>query len=180
VPIGSGRLAWVTGGSSGIGAAVASRLAGEGAEVVVLDIQEPASGAVRWQRLDLADRDEVTGQIPRLAAANAWPDIVVLCAGQTANAPIDGYPLEYWDRLLAVNLTGALLVVRDTLPRMCERRYGRIVAISSGTAMRPGAGTAGYAASKAGLIALMKVAAIEGALAGVTANTVAPGITDTP
>lgn len=173
------RVAWVTGGSSGIGAAIVHQLQTAGHSVLDFDVQPPHEG-VPWQELDVLDRIAVPTILSQCAEATGWPEILVLCAGVTGNAPLDHYPLEVWDRIQGVNLTGALLFLREVFPKMQERSYGRIVGISSGTALRPGFGTAAYASSKAGLIALMKVAALEGAKVGITANAVAPGITDTP
>jgi NAD(P)-dependent dehydrogenase (short-subunit alcohol dehydrogenase family) len=180
VAIATKHVAWVTGGASGIGAAVVSQLAEEGSTVGVLDLQSPEPGVV-WQAVDVGDPDSVDAAVEDLRRHIGWPDQLVLCAGIAGEGhSVSDYPLEVWSRVLAVNLTGALVILRRTFPEMCQRGFGRIVTVSSGTAVRPGAGTAGYAASKAGLIALTKVVALEGAPHGVTANVVAPGITDTP
>lgn len=176
----TGKVAWVTGGSSGIGAACVTRLTGLGATVGVLDLHPP-TGDVPWQHCDLGDGASVERGAASLAASVGAADILVASAGIASEGHlIADLPTETWERIIDVNLTGTFRLIRLTLPTMTQRRWGRIVTIASGTAVRVYPGSAGYAASKAGLVALTKVAASEGAGHGVTANVVAPGLTDTP
>ncbi len=175
-PVGP-HTAWVVGGASGIGAAVVARFRSEGVETTVLDRQSTTASDVF---IELSDREGVGAILRALAERTGWPDRLVITAGVASWMPLADLDLDVWDQALAVNLTGAALVLHTVLPAMVEQGSGRVVLLASGTAVRPGVGTAAYAASKAGLIALGKVAALEAAPHGPTVNVVAPGITDTP
>jgi NAD(P)-dependent dehydrogenase (short-subunit alcohol dehydrogenase family) len=158
--------ALVTGGARGIGAAIASRLRADGMEVVTLDRDEGCD-----LRVDLA-RDEV----PPL-------DDVDVCVSNAAItdtvAPAHRMTAEQWERDLAVNLSGAFRAVQACLPGMRERRYGRIVVISSGAARGGLPGQVAYAASKAGLLGMVKTVAAENVGRGITANAILPGMVAT-
>jgi 2-hydroxycyclohexanecarboxyl-CoA dehydrogenase len=180
------RTAWVTGGASGIGRATVARLADEGAHVGVLDMDEAGAVevAARYDgggvRCDVADPRSVDAAVGVLVERVGVPDILVNAAGISMSAPVAVHDEASWERVMAVNLTGAFHVTRAVLGGMIERGYGRIVNVASGTAVRVSPGAAAYAASKAGLIALTKAVALEGAAHSVTANAVAPGLVDTP
>ncbi|AKS33727.1 SDR family NAD(P)-dependent oxidoreductase [Mycolicibacterium goodii] len=174
-----GKVAWVTGGSSGIGRATVSLLQRRGAAVGVLDLFEPAAD-IPWQACDLSDRGSVSAATDNLATMTGPADVLVCSAGINASHPVVDHPDELWQRVLGVNLSGTFHAIRACLPTMLERRWGRIVTLSSGGAVRVLADRAAYAASKAGIIALTKSVAQEGAKHGVTANVIAPGLTDTP
>jgi NAD(P)-dependent dehydrogenase (short-subunit alcohol dehydrogenase family) len=158
--------ALVTGAARGIGAAIASRLRADGMEVVTLDRDEGCD-----VRVDLA-RDEV----PPL-------DDVDVCVSNAAItdtvAPAHRMTAEQWERDLAVNLSGAFRAVQACLPGMRERRYGRIVVISSGAARGGLPGQVAYAASKAGLLGMVKTVAAENVGRGITANAILPGMVAT-
>ena len=158
--------ALVTGGARGIGAAIASRLRADGMEVVTLDRDEGCD-----LRVDLA-RDEV----PSL-------DDVDVCVSNAAItdtvAPAHRMTAEQWERDLAVNLSGAFRAVQACLSGMRERRYGRIVVISSGAARGGLPGQVAYAASKAGLLGMVKTVAAENVGRGITANAILPGMVAT-
>ncbi|HXP54871.1 MAG TPA: SDR family NAD(P)-dependent oxidoreductase [Streptosporangiaceae bacterium] len=177
----SGRIAWVTGGASGIGAAVCGALMAAGAEVGILDLpgtSAPDSAHIAY--CDLSDEATVHRATQELTSRLGQPDIVINNAGISLVGSVPSLSSADWDKVLRVNLYGAFFVTKRALPGMLERKWGRVVSVSSGTAIRVQAGRAAYAASKAGLIAFTKVVAAEGAPHGVTANVVAPGITDTP
>jgi 2-hydroxycyclohexanecarboxyl-CoA dehydrogenase len=180
------RTAWVTGGASGIGLATVARLAGEGARVGVLDVDEAGAMEVairydgRGVACDVSDVQSVDAAVSTLLERGGEPDILVNAAGISMSAPVAAHDEASWERVLAVNLTGAFHVTRAVLGGLIERGYGRIVNVASGTAVRVSPGAAAYAASKAGLIAFTKAVAVEGAAHGVTANAVAPGLVDTP
>ena len=160
-----GRRALVTGAARGIGAAIAERLRGDGLEVLTAD-REPGC--------DL--RFDVAAEIPDLGAV----DVCVSNAAITDTvAPAHRMTETQWERDLAVNLSGAFRVIAACLPGMRERRYGRIVAISSGAARMGLPGQAAYAASKAGLLGLVKTVAAENVRRGITANSVLPGLVAT-
>ncbi len=160
--------ALVTGAARGIGAAIVARLREDGVEVVTLDLA-PGSDL----QLDVA-RDELP------EAEFAAFDVVVANAGIVDTiAPAHKMTSEQWQRDIDVNLTGAFRTIQACLPGMRERRRGRIVAISSGAATGGLAGQVAYAASKAGLLGMVKTLAIEGARRGITANAVLPGMVAT-
>lgn len=158
--------ALVTGAARGIGAAIAARLREDGFDVVTLD-REPGCD----HRLDLR-----TDELPAL-------DDIDACVSNAAItdtiAPAHRMTLEQWQRDVDVNLTGAFRVVQGCLGGMRERRYGRIVVISSGAARAGLPGQVAYSASKAGLLGLVRTVAAENAGRGITANAVLPGMVAT-
>jgi NAD(P)-dependent dehydrogenase (short-subunit alcohol dehydrogenase family) len=168
-PDGTPRRALVTGANGGLGRAIVARLADDGYAVVTLDVAGPADLVV-----DLA-RDRVPAE--RLGDI----DVCVSNAGIVDTlSPAHRMSPEKWQRDLDVNLTGAFRVVQACLPGMRERRYGRIVAISSAAAVVGARGQVAYAASKAGLIGMAKTIASENVALGITANCVLPGTIATP
>jgi NAD(P)-dependent dehydrogenase (short-subunit alcohol dehydrogenase family) len=181
-----GHVAWVTGAASGIGLATALRLAKAGAQVGLLDLDAAGVSDAAAQcggigvECDTADASSVSHAASALENDLGSPSILVNAAGISMSAPVAEHDDDTWHRVLDVNLTGAFHVTRAVLGEMIDRGYGRIVNVASGTAVRVSAGAAAYAASKAGLIAFTKAVAVEGAVAGVTANAVAPGLVDTP
>jgi NAD(P)-dependent dehydrogenase (short-subunit alcohol dehydrogenase family) len=128
---------------------------------------------------DVSIGSDVRSAVERTRAEIGSPAILVNNAGISRGGRVSDISEDDWDLTLAVNLRGTFLFCKYVVPMMVEARYGRIVNISSGTAVRVGPGTSPYAASKAGIIALTKSIAGEVATRGVTANVVAPGITDT-
>ena len=178
----AGRRAFVTGGASGIGAAVAARLVADGAEVIIGDLNlEAAEGhakdiGAQAVHLDVADPESAL-----TAVGGAAPlDILVNCAGITDIGWFSDFTPERWRRLIAVNLEGVFACTEAALPAMQQAGYGRIVNIAS-EAGRMGAKTqAVYAATKGGVIAFTMSIARENARYGITANAIAPGPIDTP
>ena len=178
-----GRVALVTGGASGIGAAIAARLAFDGAEVAIGDIDLDAAkahadaiGAVAVH-LDVTDPDSARG-----AVAETGPfDVLVNNAGvdQPGVFFSDVTP-EQWRRLLAVNLEGVFACTQAALPAMQAARYGRIINMSSEAGRMGGKANAVYAAAKGAIIAFTKSIAQENARYGITVNAVAPGPIETP
>jgi 3-oxoacyl-[acyl-carrier protein] reductase len=185
-----GQGAIVTGAASGIGRAIARRLADGGASIAVVDrdlagaeataaaIQE-AGGEALAIEADVSRAADVKAAVEAAVRLFGSPAILVNDAGIARMGRIDRLSEEDWDLSMAVNLRSCYLFARETIPLMVDRRYGRIISISSGTAIRVGPGTGAYAASKAGIIALTKAIAGEVARMGITANVVAPGVTDT-
>jgi 2-hydroxycyclohexanecarboxyl-CoA dehydrogenase len=178
----AGRRAFVTGGASGIGAAVATRLVADGADVIIGDLNLEAADAhaknigAHAVQLDVADPESA-----RTAIEDAGPfDILVNCAGITDVGWFGDFTPERWRRLIAVNLEGVFACTQAALPAMQQANYGRIVNIAS-EAGRMGATTqAVYAATKAGVIAFTMSIARENARYAITANAIAPGPVDTP
>jgi len=185
-----GKVALVTGAGSGIGEAVAVRLAVEGAAVAVLDISE-AGAATTAERIvseggtaaaiacDVTSEASVTGAVAAAVDAVGPPSVVCNIAGIGGFFRTTEMPLERWERILAVNLTGPFLVCRATLPYLLEGG-GAIVNVASNTALMGQAYSAAYCASKAGVLMFSKALAAEYLGRGVRVNVVAPGGTDTP
>jgi 2-hydroxycyclohexanecarboxyl-CoA dehydrogenase len=177
-----GRKALVTGGASGIGAAIAARLAAEGAEVWVGDIDvegaEKVAGEVAGHaiELDVTDLDAAG----RAVAAAGTLDILINNAGTDEFGFFTHTTPEQWQKVLAINLVGVLNCTHAALPGMQEAGYGRIVSISSEAGRVGSKGSAVYSAAKGGVIAFMKAIARENARYGIIANSIAPGPIETP
>jgi 3-oxoacyl-[acyl-carrier protein] reductase len=173
----SGRRAIVTGGAHGIGAAIADRLAGLGAAVVVLDLdpQTRHDGIV----LDLADPEALVPAAADAIGRLGGVDVLVNCAGVSSVEPLRTLGLERYHRTLAVNLHAGVLLMREVSGPMSSARYGRIVNISSVHARVSEPGAMAYDVSKAGLEAATRCAALDLAPAGVLVNAVAPGFVRT-
>jgi len=172
----------ITGGGSGIGAAVAKRLLADGLRVTLmgrsperLQAQQAALGDVAIQVCDVSNEDSVTDAF----AAVGDVDILVNNAGQVETAPLARTSLELWQRLLNVNLTGSFLCSRAVLPGMLARKDGRIVNVASTAALKGYAYVAAYCAAKHGVLGLTRALALEVAAKGVTVNAVCPGYTET-
>ena len=184
------RTVVVTGGGGGIGGATCRRFAAEGAKVAVLDLDAAAAervaaairdsgGSARAFRCDITDRAEVDAAIAGTEAALGPVDVLVNNAGWDVFRPFAKTEPEQWERLIAINLTGALHMHHAVLPGMVARKAGRIVNIASDAARVGSSGEAVYAACKGGLVAFSKTIAREHARHGITCNVVCPGPTDT-
>jgi len=175
----AGRRAAVTGGASGIGAAIAWHLAGLGAEVTVLDRDEEAAAKVAadvggdHRAVDLADSEAVE-------SLGLVADVLVNCAGLQHVAPIEDFDPERFALIHRVMLHAPFLLTRQVLPGMYAGGWGRIVHVSSVHGHRASSFKSAYVSAKHGLEGLSKVIALEGAEKGVTSNTVCPGYVRTP
>jgi 3-oxoacyl-[acyl-carrier protein] reductase len=164
----------VTGGSRGIGRAVALGLAAGGAEVHVFDREEgPPAEGLRFHRVDIADAASVSAAVAALPRPAL---LLVNNAGITRDRSLLKMSDEEWRSVIDVNLGGAFHLLRALAPGMVAAGYGRVVNLASINGMRGKFGQANYAASKGGLIALTKTAARELGPKGVTVNAVAPGM----
>jgi 2-hydroxycyclohexanecarboxyl-CoA dehydrogenase len=178
-----GRKALVTGGAGGIGAATVRRLAAEGAEVWVGDLDSERAAAVATEvdgqpvELDVTDPGSARAAVE---AAGGNLDILINNAGVDEFGFFSQTTPEQWQRVLAVNLVGVLACTHAALPGMQAAGYGRIVSTSSEAGRVGSKGSAVYSAAKGGVIAFMKVIARENARFGITANSVAPGPIETP
>ncbi|WP_227355066.1 SDR family NAD(P)-dependent oxidoreductase [Haladaptatus salinisoli] len=183
-----GRTALVTGGGGRIGSVDCETLAAEGAEVVVLDVDADAAqsvvddieddgGAAVAVECDLTDRAEVSATVEGIRDEFGGIDVLVNNAGMVdAQAKLEDYDDDIWDRDMEINLTGTYNVTKEVFPAMCEREWGRIVTMSSMAGWQGGYGQSSYAATKAALIGFGKTLALEGAQHGVTSNVIAPSI----
>ena len=182
-----GKIALVTGGSRGIGLAVAELLAREGARVAIcarnIDRAKTAAAELKDRGLDVeafqadvGDRDSVSNLADTLLSAYSRIDILVNNAGITADALLVRMRDEDWYRVIQTNLTGVFYCTKVIAKHMLKQRWGRIINISSVVGLIGNAGQANYAASKAGIIGFTKSIARELASRGITANVVAPGI----
>ena len=179
-----GRVAWVTGGASGIGAATVEALHRAGARVVSLDrahgaVSEATQTVVRVD-LDITDAAAVARVTAQLGERGLAPDILVNNAGITRDGVVWKLREEDWDDVLDVNLTAAFRMTRAALTHMRARRGGVIVNVASINGIRGKFGQSNYAASKGGLIAFTKAVAREVGRDGIRVNAVAPGLVDTP
>ncbi len=185
-----GRIAVVTGGGRGIGAAAARRLAAAGAAVVVSarsasEIEavaeeiRAAGGRATPVPCDVSDAVQVGALAERTGAELGPADILVHAAGIASAAPIRSLELEEWRRVLEVNATGSFLCTRAFLPSMAERGWGRLVYVASVAGLTGARYTAAYAASKHAVLGLARCAAAEVAGRGVTVNALCPGYVST-
>jgi 3-oxoacyl-[acyl-carrier protein] reductase len=187
-----GQVAIITGGAQGIGLGIATVLCSEGADVVIADVDEKAAVTAASRLYDagaraLAVHADVTAEtdVHNLAAETLRHfgriDILAANAGIYPHIPLSGLKVGDWNRVMAINVTGAVLAIQACTPAMTERGYGRIVLTSSITGSVVGQpGYTHYGASKAAMLGLMRSAALELAPAGITVNAVLPGNIRTP
>jgi 2-hydroxycyclohexanecarboxyl-CoA dehydrogenase len=185
-----GKTVVVTGGGGGIGGATCRRFAKEGARVAVFDLNveaaEKVAGGIRADggqasafQCDITDRATVNAAVTATETQLGPIDVLVNNAGWDVFKPFTKTEPAQWDKLIAINLTGALHMHHAVLPGMAARKAGRIVNIASDAARVGSSGEAVYAACKGGLVAFSKTIAREHARHGVTVNVVCPGPTDT-
>ena len=185
-----GRTVIVTGGGGGIGGATCRRFVREGARLAVFDLDLDAAervaasirsdgGAAEAFRCDITDRSNVDASMAAVESRLGPVDVLVNNAGWDIFRPFTKTEPVQWDRLIAINLVGALHMHHAVLPGMVARKAGRIVNISSDAARVGSSGEAVYAACKGGLVAFSKTIAREHARHGITVNIVCPGPTDT-
>jgi 2-hydroxycyclohexanecarboxyl-CoA dehydrogenase len=186
------RVAIVTGAGSGIGRAIATRLAGEGLGVAVLDLNQEAAEAVAGELsergldavacggVDVSDRGQVDAAVERVRSEVGPPLVLVNNAGITGFKKVLDITDEKWDRMMEVNLNGPFYCTQAVLPDMIEAGWGRIVNISSSSAQSGQQYMVHYVTSKAGLIGMTKSLALELGPLGITVNTIPPGFIDTP
>ncbi|HST54454.1 MAG TPA: glucose 1-dehydrogenase [Solirubrobacteraceae bacterium] len=181
-----GRVALITGGASGIGAATARRLAAEGARVAIGDINEDGARELAGEldgfacKLDVTDTGSVRAAVGAVGEALGEIDVLVNNAGTDLFSFFVNTDEGLWDFVMAVNLRGVLAVTHAVLPGMQQRRAGAIVNVASEAGRVGSQGSAVYSASKAGVIGFTKAIAREAARYHVRCNAVAPGPIETP
>jgi len=182
-----GKHVLVTGGGSGVGAAIARALSNAGAAVTVsgrrrgpledIAAQLPASFAVE---ADVTDEASVEAMYRAAQAAYGPVDIVVANAGTAESAPFVTTERDLWERMIAVNLTGVYLTWRHGLNQMADRGWGRLISVASTAGLKGYGYVAAYCAAKHGVVGLTRAVAVETAKSGITANALCPGFTETP
>ena len=185
----SGKVALVTGASRGIGRAIATRLAEQGATVVaaaradharqVADALVGSGHLSEAVTLDVTDAEAIEKLPGEVVARHGRLDIVVSNAGIARDQLLMRMKREEWDGVIATNLTATFLLAQAAIRPMLKQRSGRIIAVSSVVGQTGNAGQVNYAASKAGLIGFAKALAREVASRGITVNVIAPGLVDT-
>ena len=185
------KVAMVTGAGSGIGRGISVRMAEEGADIVGIDLNEKGMGEtasavqalgrnVLMLKANVAVPQEVEQIVEEAIRACGRIDILVNNAGVEWSATLTKMTEECWDKVLNVNLKGVFLCTQAVAKRMAERRYGKIINISSVAGKAAIFGGANYCAAKAGVIGLTRVTAVELAKKGINANAICPGPIDTP
>ncbi|MCU0945032.1 MAG: 3-hydroxybutyrate dehydrogenase [Rubritepida sp.] len=188
-----GKVALVTGSTSGIGLGIARVLAAAGADVALNGFGDAAAvEALRaemaaefgvncgFYAADISDPAAGAAMVDAVAGTLGGPDILVNNAGIQFTAPIEDFPVETWNQVLAINLSGAFYLMRAALPLMRARGWGRVVNIASAHGLVASTRKAAYVAAKHGIMGLTKVAGLEYANTGVTVNAVNPGWVLTP
>ncbi len=176
----AGKTAIVTGGSGGIGSAIVRSLQQAGATATSLDLAPPPDQDIPWLQCDVRSDESVQSAVQQFFRQNGRLDVVVHAAGISREAVVWKLAVEDWDMTQAVNLRGAFLLLRHSIPFMRQGQGGRIVLIGSINGSRGKFGTSAYSASKAGLLGLAKSVARETGRFGITVNVIEPGWVRTP
>ena len=179
-----GRVAVITGGSGGIGGAIAKRLVSEGALVHALDVKDASQSGpdtvarINFHEVDVSNEPNVDRVFDEIGKVSGKIDYLVCCAAIYPRRPFLELGLHDWQHVLQVNLTGSFLCCRAAVRFMRPRKFGRIVMFSSMAARTGAIDGAHYAASKGGILGLARSLAVETATDNIRVNTISPGITD--
>jgi len=189
----TGKTAIVTGSTSGIGLAIAEAFAASGANVVVNSFSSSEADhaiaarlakehgvSAAYVKADMSKADECRGLVEQAVSRFGGVDILVNNAGIQHVAPVETFPVEKWDAIIAINLTSAFHTTAVAVPHMRDAGWGRIINIASAHGLRASPHKAAYVAAKHGMVGLTKTVAIELAGQGVTCNAICPGFVLTP
>ncbi|HEY8592724.1 MAG TPA: 3-hydroxybutyrate dehydrogenase [Sphingomicrobium sp.] len=182
-----GKVALVTGSTSGIGLAIAKTLAGEGAKLMINGFGDPAEierlcaelGAIH-DGADMSKPDEIERMMRRCADELGGPDILVNNAGIQHVSPVEDFLPEKWDAILAINLSSAFHTTRLAVPAMKQKKWGRIINTASAHSLVASPFKSAYVAAKHGIAGFTKTVALEVATSGITVNCISPGYVWTP
>jgi 3-hydroxybutyrate dehydrogenase len=187
------KVALVTGSTSGIGLGIARSLAGAGANVILNGFGDPVlidkllaefksryDVKASYSAADMSRPAEIAAMVAQAVREQGGVDILVNNAGIQHVAPVEEFPLEKWDAVIAINLSAAFHAIRAALPHMKAKKWGRIINIASTHGLVASAQKAAYVAAKHGLLGLTKVVALETATTGITCNAICPGWVLTP
>lgn len=188
-----GKTALITGSTSGIGLAYAKALAGEGAAVMINGFGDAAeiekeraaiagiSGAgALYSAADMTKPEEIEAMVKECADKLGGPDIVISNAGIQYVSPIDQFPIDKWNAIIAINLSSTFHLMRAAIPGMKAKKWGRIISTASAHSLVASPDKSAYVAAKHGIAGLTKTAALETARYGITVNCISPGYVWTP
>jgi 3-hydroxybutyrate dehydrogenase len=188
-----GKTALITGSTSGIGLGMAKALAAEGAAVMIngfgdaseierecADLAALAGAKARYSGADMRKPDAIAAMVAECTATLGGPDILINNAGIQFVSPVDAFPDDKWDAIIAINLTSAFHTIKQALPTMKAKGWGRIINTASAHSLVASPNKSAYVAAKHGLVGLTKTVALEVATAGITANCISPGYVWTP
>ncbi|MCB9978424.1 MAG: 3-hydroxybutyrate dehydrogenase [Rhodospirillales bacterium] len=189
----SGKTALVTGSTSGIGLGIAQELAAQGAHVMLngfgkpdeietlrTDIEKAHGVRALYNPADMSKPDQIAAMVDECTKTLGGVDVLVNNAGIQFVSPIEDFPPEKWDAIVAINLSSAFHTIRAALPGMKAKKWGRIINIASAHGLVASPFKSAYVAAKHGLVGLTKTVALEVATDGVTCNAICPGYVNTP